>query len=187
MVPLPHLRQSGSSRTSIAPHLLPYVTPSPRVHWRGSPDPDHAPGILPVKGLVEVEHVAEFITRIRWLADEQAEIHEREHDVTQIRGGDHTPVFEHKAGHHTKALEGEVAACFGQFAPGNVTTLGQSGLAEFQSGEHKEIRAFIEARLASPNAVHDSIAKTQLRQRELSLSPGSWCRQRAPPANSGQR
>src|SRR5512146_1177383 len=183
MVPLPHLRQSGSSRTSIAPHLLPYVTPRPRVHWCGSPDPDHAPGVLPVKGLVEVEHVAEFIARIRWLADEQAEIHEREDNVAQVRGGDHTPVFEHEPGHHAEALEGEVAAGLCQFTAGNVTALGQPDLAEFQRGEHEEIRSFIEARRASPNAVHDPIAETQLRQRELSLDPGFRSRRRAPPAN----
>src|SRR6185312_3420745 len=54
----------------------------------GSPDPDHAPGVLPVEGLVEIEDVAELIARIRWLADEQTEVHEREDNVAQIRGRD---------------------------------------------------------------------------------------------------
>src|SRR6185437_1629732 len=141
----------------------------------GSPDPDHAPGVLPVEGLVEIEDVAELIARIRWLADEQAEVHEREDDVAQIRGGDHTPVLEHKPGHHAKTLDGQVAARFGELTAGDVTALRQPGLAELQGGEHEEIRSFIEARLASPNAVHDPIAETQLRQRELSLSqwPGT--------------
>jgi hypothetical protein len=73
-------------------------------------------------------------------------------------------VLEDETRHHAVALEREVAARRGQLPPGDVPALGEPSLAELQGGEHEQVRVLAEPLLAQPDAIHDPVAKRQLRQ-----------------------
>ena len=74
-------------------------------------------------------------------------------------------MLEHQAREHTVPLEGEIAASHGQFAAGEVPSLGEALLAELEGGKHEEVRALVIPRLAHPDPVHDAIAEGQFGHR----------------------
>src|SRR4051794_15257391 len=69
-----------------------------------------APRVVARKGLIEVEDAGELVAGIGGLAHQQLEVHEREDNIADVRGGAHAPVLEDEAGHHAEALQGEVPA-----------------------------------------------------------------------------
>ena len=112
--------------------------------------------------MIEVEDVGKLIARIRGLAHQQLELDEREHDVADVGSAAYAPVLEDHAGEHAEALEREVATGEREFATGDVAPLRETLLALLQRAEHEEIGALVEPLLAQADAVHDSIAKSQL-------------------------
>ena len=90
------------------------------------------PGIVAVERLVEAEHIGEIETRVGRLANEEPEIDQREHYITDVRSRAHTPVIQHEASHHTKAVDCEVTTRLRQLAPSDVPPLGQARLRELE-------------------------------------------------------
>jgi hypothetical protein len=72
-------------------------------------------------------------------------------------------VLEDQPGHNAEALQRQIAAGQGQLAAVDVPPLVESLLAELERGEHEEVRALVESRLAEPNSVHDPVSKRQFR------------------------
>ena len=128
----------------------------------GSDRQNSRPRVLPLERLIEVEDLDEFVTRVRGLAHQQTEVYEREYDITDVGAGANAPVLEDDARHHAKALEGQIAAGEGQLPAADVAAFFHALLAKLQGGEHEELRALVEPRLAEPDAVHDSVPKRQL-------------------------
>lgn len=121
-----------------------------------------APRIFALERLVELVHARELVAAVAWLAPQEAQVDEREHDVADIGGGSHPPVLQDEPRHHAEALEREIAASEGKLASANVTPLVQSLLAILERREHEEICTFIEPRFAQANAVHDPVAEGKL-------------------------
>src|ERR1700719_87423 len=73
------------------------------------------PGIIAVERVLEVEHAGEIVARVAGLAEQQAKIHQGEHDVPEVGGGCDAPVLEHHPREHTVPLPREIAARLGEF------------------------------------------------------------------------
>src|ERR1035437_7773818 len=121
------------------------------------------PGVVAVERVPEVEDVREILSRVGRLAQQQAEVDEREDDVSELRGRGDAPVLEHHPREHSVTLQRQAAARLGQFAARDVTALGEARLAELERGQHEQIRVLVETRLAQPDAVHDTVSKRQFR------------------------
>src|SRR3712207_6184293 len=78
------------------------------------------PGVVALERLPELEHAHELVARVGREADEEAEVHQREHDVAEVRGAPDAPVVEHLAREDAEAIEREVAARGGELAPADV-------------------------------------------------------------------
>jgi hypothetical protein len=63
--------------------------------------------------------------------------------------------------HDAEALEGQVAAGQGELAAIDVPAFFEALLAELEGGEHEEVRALVESRLAEPNSIHNPVSKRQ--------------------------
>src|SRR5690606_35151739 len=112
------------------------------------------PGIVSLESRAEVEYVREIIACVRRLADEQAELHEGEHDVTDVRTRSEPPVLQHEPGHHSIAGECEIPARFSELAPGDVPSPHELRLAVFQRLQHEKIGTLLEPLLPEANTVH---------------------------------
>ena len=121
------------------------------------------PGVVALERLVEVEDPEELIARIGRLAHEQLELDEGEHDVADVGGAANAPVLQHDPRQNPKTLQSQVATGERQLTARDVTSLRQPLLAILQRAEHEEIRALVEPLLAQADAVHDTIAESQLR------------------------
>src|SRR5260221_3853695 len=117
-----------------------------------------APRIVALERLIEVEDFAELVPRVRRLAHQQLEIHEREDDVAEVCGRVHAPVIKDEARHDAEAVQRQIATRQGKLAPTDVATLRQALLAKFQGAEDKEICALVESRLAPAESVHHDIS-----------------------------
>ena len=122
----------------------------------------HTPRIFAFESLLEIEYLAEIISRILRLADEQAEVDECEHNVANIAGAFHAPMLEHEFGSYSETLQCECAAGMRQLRPGNVPPFGEPGLTILERVQHKQIRALVEPRFACAYLIHDAIAESQL-------------------------
>src|ERR1035437_4132448 len=109
------------------------------------------PGVVAVERVPEVEDVREILSRVGRLAQQQAEVDEREDDVSELRGRGDAPVLEHHPREHSVTLQRQAAARLGQFAARDVTALGEARLAELEGGQHEQIRVLVETRLAPPD------------------------------------
>ncbi len=107
-----------------------------------------APRIFALEGLIEIEHVGELVAGVRRLAHEQSELDERKDRIAEIGRARHAPTLEDDARHDAKPVEGEIPAGEGELAAGDMATLGETLLAELQSGKDEEVRALVEALLA---------------------------------------
>src|SRR5687767_2554444 len=96
-----------------------------------------APRILTLEGPIEVEDVGEIVARVGRLAEEESEIDEGEHDIADVGGAAHTPVVQDDPRGQAEALEGEVAAGFGQLTPADVPPFRESGLRVLERLEHE--------------------------------------------------
>lgn len=123
---------------------------------------DVRPWILALESVLEVKDVGEVILRVMRLAEQQAGVNEREDDSTDIRRASDSPVREYQTGHDAITVQRKRAAPLGQLASGNVPSLLEPRLAEFQGTEHEEIRVLVKSRLTKADAIHDSIAERQL-------------------------
>ncbi len=112
-----------------------------------------APRIVAFERLIEVEDFAEFVSCVRRLAHQQLEIHEREDDVAEVRGGVHTPVIQHETRHDAEAVERQIAAGQRELTPADVTPLRQALLAKFQGAENEQIGALVESLLAQSDSM----------------------------------
>src|SRR4051812_6917069 len=104
------------------PSAFPFPSPPP-VPYRRLDRERSRPGIFALECLVEVENVRELFARVRRLAHEQAKIHEREDDVTDIGAAPHAPVLEDEARHDSEPLQREIATGQRKLFAGDVATL----------------------------------------------------------------
>src|SRR4051794_22289433 len=91
-----------------------------RLARRGDP---RTPGVIAPERLVEIEDVLEVLARVVGLTQQQAELDEREDDVSNVTGSANAPLLEDEARHDAEALEGEVAAGGRELLSGDVATL----------------------------------------------------------------
>src|SRR5688500_7440634 len=78
------------------------------------------PRIVALERVVESEDIREIETGVGGLADEEPQVHEGEHDISDVGRRAYAPVLEHQTRHDAIALEREVAARFGELAPGDM-------------------------------------------------------------------
>ena len=121
-----------------------------------------APRIVAFERGLEIVYANELVTRIRRLTHQQLEFDKDEHDVAKVCCGVNAPVREHLLREHAEPIERQIATRQGELASRNVSALGQLLLTEFETAEHEEIRAFLEALLARLDAIHHPIAKGEI-------------------------
>src|ERR1035437_767103 len=68
--------------------------------WRGLCGGRGVPGIVAVERVPEIEDAREILPRVGRLAQQQAEVDEREDDVPEVGGRSDAPVLEHHAREH---------------------------------------------------------------------------------------
>jgi hypothetical protein len=83
------------------------------------------PGIVALERAIEIENVDEVVLGIRRLADQETELDECEHDITDVTGTANAPVFQHDARHYTVTFEREPATRIGELRPRDVPAFRQ--------------------------------------------------------------
>src|SRR2546423_2254668 len=174
------MHHRGRSRSTAA------VPPCHTCGRRGAPTADschvqldegsdelRAPGVVAFERLIEIEDGDELFASVRRLAHEQLEVDEGEHDAADVGGAANAPMFQHYPRHDAEPLEGQVPTSESELAAADVAAFGQPLLAVLESAEHEEVRALVEPLFAESNAIHDSIAESQLRH--CSGAPSRVC------------
>src|SRR5688572_16760564 len=89
--------------------------PASRLQPAASASDAGAPRIVAAERLIEAKDVVEVVERIVRLTQQHPEVHQREHDVPDIRGRTDSPMLENEARHHPEALERQIPAARRQF------------------------------------------------------------------------
>jgi len=117
------------------------------------------PRIVALEHGLEIKDVRKIVTSIRGLADQKAKIHEREHDISDIRTRTQPPVIEYEARHYTISCQRQIPARLREFGARDVPPLHELRLAVLERLQNEQIRALVKPLLPKANAVHDAIAK----------------------------
>src|SRR5690606_9186827 len=88
---------------------------------------------------------------------------EREHHIADVRGAPDAPVLQHELRPHPVPLQGEITAGFRQLTARDVAAFWQPRLAILEPPEREQICVLLEARFPRADAIHDTVAKRQLR------------------------
>src|SRR5205823_11404979 len=104
------------SRPPCGTPLRPIRPPLPPLH--------PGPAVAGAEQLGEIVHPLEVRGLVARLAGQQADIDQREDDAAQVVGAGDTPVREDGRREQAELVEREVAACPGEFGPGEVAPRG---------------------------------------------------------------
>src|SRR3954469_4880209 len=152
-LPFEHFRHDGHSIRSMLPPLA-IGFRSGAAHSR--------PGVHLAEGVGEIVYRLEVGFGIARLGHQQADIHQGEHDSSEVLGPADAPVRQHVGGEEPELLPGEIAAGPGELGPGDVAPGIEPRLEIFDRGEHEEIRALVVLPAPCPDPGQDVLSELQL-------------------------
>src|SRR6476661_5521866 len=157
-VPCEHFWHAGHSVLSMSPPMTdPAPVPCPR-----SGAPHAGPAIDVAERLSEVVHPSEVFDLIARLGDEQTDVHQREHDATEVLGAGDAPMGQHGLGEEAELIAGEVTARPRELGAAHVAPHLEPGLQILDRGEHEEERPLVVGSSARADAREDIVGELQL-------------------------
>src|SRR4051812_29587118 len=157
-LPFEHFRHDGHSIRSMLPPLT--------IGFR-SGAAHSLPGVDLAEGVGEIVYRLEVGFGIARLGDQQADVHQGEHDSPEILGPADAPVRQHVGGEEPELLPGEIAAGPGELGSGDVAPGLESRLEIFDRREHEEIRALVVLPAPRPDPGQDVLSELQLAHSDL--------------------